>query len=947
MGDVYLAQDLKLDRAVAVKILRESLSWESQAKERLLREARAVAKLDHPNICAIYEISESDDCSYIVMQYASGETLAEILTKERLSAQKSLDFAIQIADALVEAHSHYIIHRDIKPANIVVSGKGQLKVLDFGLAKFIEAETAGKSAKRLSSSGAIMGTVPYMSPEQLRGKTLDARTDIFSFGVVLYEMLSGISPFQHDSNAEAISAILNDEPDISKIPLELRPIVQKSLTKDKNERYQTVNDLLFDLKKLPIDSFVNKNFELDSREKAATFGQTIVSTNDQLTIITKDEAVAPQTITQPKNHQWIWVVSALAILFASFAGWSWWRAKQAETNLFVPLSVSQFASWKRDLTEDLESSARFSPDGKLVAFSSTRGGVSAIWLKQVSGGEPFTRKQDKWEESSPVFSPDGEQIAFLSKRGEQYGIWAMPTLGGTPVLLKSIEGNNGQLVRWSKDGATIYFQNGKNFFALDLPSKEIKKLTDLDSLSVDNPNFELSKDEENIVFCGKKDGQTDIWIVSKHGGEAVRVTNDEFNEEFVIWHPDGQRIIYNAVRNGISQIFAVGLDGKPPVQLIFSDNSNYISDISPDGKKILYYSQRDEADLWKVSLDDSKETRLTENIRMEFWADIAPDNAAIIFQAENTADVSRRILHSAIISQTNDGTNQSLELSGDGFLPRFSPDGKQIAFLQAADGLQNLRIIPANGGEVKSVTTEGIVFSGFSMKSPFNRTQTQDYQWSADSRSLIYCARRDNVSNLWQAVADGSGENRLTDNTDTTLRFNNPVFSPDGKRIAFSGEIQPTETQKSKKWTIWIYENGAAKMIFQSESRLGLLGWSPTGRELIVKSAAGLTQFPADFDLLQISADSGAESTLSQPKKTYFYNVRLSPDRQTIAFVTRNKGTDSIHVVSVKDGTDHTILTGNDARVYFANLVFPPDGKAIYFGKEANWQVISMIENFK
>ena len=947
MGNVYLAQDSKLHRPVALKILRENSPLENHAQQRLLREARAVAKLNHPNICAIYEISETNDGSFIVMEFANGETLADLLTKERLSAETSLKFAIQIADALDEAHTQNIIHRDIKPANIVVNNKGQLKVLDFGLAKFIEAETGGKTTKNLSSSGAIMGTVPYMSPEQLRGNRLDAKTDIFSFGAVFYEMLSGISPFQNDSNAESISAILKDEPDWTQIPTELQPILQKCLAKDKTERYQTAKDLLFDLKTLPLDSIEDVFFESTAARNSNTVQELNFSTDERSTQITKDEETAPQTIPQTKNQQWIWAISALAVLVGGFAGWNWWRAKQAETNPSVPLSVSQFASWKRDLTEDLESSARFSPDGKLVAFASTRGGVSAIWLKQVSGGEPFTRKQDKWEESSPIFSPDGEQIAFLSKRGEQYGIWAMPTLGGTPVLLKTLEGSNRQLVRWSKDGATIYFQNGKNLFALDLPSKEIKKLTELDSSPVGDPNFDLSKDEETIAYQGEKDGQEDIWIVSKHGGEAVRVTNDEFEEEYLIWHTDGQRIIYNAVRNGISQIFAVGLDGKPPVQLIFSDNPNYISDVSPDGKKILYYSQRDEADLWKVSLDDAKESRLTENIRMELWADVAPDNSGMVFQVENTADVRRRILNSAIISQTNDGTNQSLELSDDGFLPRFSPDGKQIAFLQSTDKLQNLRIVPTNGGEVTAVTTEGIAFNGYSLTSPFNRSQPQDYQWSPDSRSLIYCANRGTVSNLWQGAVNGSGENRLTDNADATIKFYNPVFSPDGKRMAFSGEIPPTATQKTRKSSIWIYENGAAKMIFQSESRLGLLGWSPTGRELIVKSAAGSPQFPADFDLLQISADSGAERLLSQMKKTYFYNIRLSPDRQTIAFVTRKDGTDSIHVVSVNDGIDRTILTGNDARVYFANLVFSPDGKAIYFGKEANWQVISMIENFK
>ena len=280
MGDVYLAQDTKLDRRVALKILHENLSWESQAKARLLREARAVAKLDHPNICAIYEISESDDCSFIVMQFVEGETLADILVRNRLSAETSLDLAIQIANALEEAHAQNIIHRDIKPSNIVVNNKGQLKVLDFGLAKFIKADADGKTTKKLSSSGAIMGTVPYMSPEQLRGKTLDASTDIFSFGVLFYEILSGVSPFQHDNNAEAISAILNDEPDWTLIPPELQSIVQKSLMKDKTERYQTVRDLLFDLKNLPPDSIGNSGFELNLKKDLTTTQGLKFSTND-------------------------------------------------------------------------------------------------------------------------------------------------------------------------------------------------------------------------------------------------------------------------------------------------------------------------------------------------------------------------------------------------------------------------------------------------------------------------------------------------------------------------------------------------------------------------------------------------------------------------------------------------------------------------------------------
>ena len=250
MGEVYLAEDIKLHRRVALKVLPEHLSAEIEANGRLLREAQAAATLDHPHICAIHEISEAENCSFIVMQYVEGKTLAKKLAKERLSIKASLDLAIQIADALEEAHTHNIIHRDIKPANIIVNDKGQAKVLDFGLAKFVKVESEEETAQMLSKSGAIMGTVPYMSPEQLRGGKLDGRTDIFSFGAMFYEMLGGRQPFTRENNAETISAILNDEPHWTEIPAHLQSIVRKSLAKNKTERYQTVEDLARDLRAL-------------------------------------------------------------------------------------------------------------------------------------------------------------------------------------------------------------------------------------------------------------------------------------------------------------------------------------------------------------------------------------------------------------------------------------------------------------------------------------------------------------------------------------------------------------------------------------------------------------------------------------------------------------------------------------------------------------------------
>ncbi|MBA3693515.1 MAG: protein kinase [Acidobacteria bacterium] len=261
MGEVYLAEDTKLNRFVALKLLPQSLSSDQDANRLLLREAQAAATLDHPHICQIHEIAEMDGRSFIVMQFCEGETLAEKLERETFNLRETLDLAIQIADALANAHSNHVIHRDIKPANIIVNKQGQAKILDFGLATIIaeklnlesgNVESEAETAQLLSAANMIIGTAPYMSPEQVCGKPLDARTDIFSLGVLLYEMLSGKQLFNRESHAETISAVLNYEPPIAKTladtPTKLQRIVRKSLAKDKEKRYQTAKDLLVDLK---------------------------------------------------------------------------------------------------------------------------------------------------------------------------------------------------------------------------------------------------------------------------------------------------------------------------------------------------------------------------------------------------------------------------------------------------------------------------------------------------------------------------------------------------------------------------------------------------------------------------------------------------------------------------------------------------------------------------
>jgi eukaryotic-like serine/threonine-protein kinase len=266
MGEVYLAEDTKLDRKVAIKFLSAELATDEKAKKRLIREARAAAKLDHPNICSIYEVGEEDGRSFIVMQYVEGETLAARLNRKPMTLREAVAIAEQVANALAEAHAKGIVHRDIKPHNIMLTARGQVKVLDFGLAKIRPEkdlnESEAETAIFVTESGTVLGTVPYMSPEQVRAEDLDGRSDIFSYGVVLYEILSGRRPFEAKSTAEVISAILTQEPpplrgQASAVPEGLERLIRKCLEKEPARRYQTMEELTADL------SLVRRDCETD------------------------------------------------------------------------------------------------------------------------------------------------------------------------------------------------------------------------------------------------------------------------------------------------------------------------------------------------------------------------------------------------------------------------------------------------------------------------------------------------------------------------------------------------------------------------------------------------------------------------------------------------------------------------------------------------------------
>jgi eukaryotic-like serine/threonine-protein kinase len=947
MGEVYLAHDATLDRKVALKVLPESVASDRNRMQRFVQEAKAASALNHPNIITIHEIGTDPGAHFMVTEFVEGENMRHHLRKPT-TLLEAIDIAIQVASALATAHAAGIIHRDVKPENMMLREDGIVKVLDFGLAKLTERwrkdevdRDAATQAFVHTEPGAVVGTTAYLSPEQARALDVDTRTDVWSLGVVLYEMITGRTPFKGETPSDTSAMILTAEPPpladfVPDVPLEIERIVRKALQKKRDERYQTVKDMLLDLKSLRRELDVSAAIQ---RSGTASFASGM--TRPALS------AAPPSTQTSLVTRQFglsrtaqLSVAGVLLIALIG-VGWYGWRHRNADANGLGTLAVTQLIGRKNDLGETGARHARFSPDGKFIAYASPKGSGSAIWLKQLGSGEPFSTQNELPVAYSPVWSPDGLQVAFLSQRDSQFGIWAMAAFNGAPTLIKSLDNFPHELVAWARSGK-IYFVSQGNLFAFKPATQEMSRAFTIDS-SKRERDFAISPAEDKVAFTDVVDGQSDIWFVTMGGSTPVRLTNDKAQDSNPVWAPDGKRLVYSSKRNGIKQIFVVSVDGGEPNQLTFSDGNSNVLDVSVDGRKILYSTDRDESDLWRIGLDSGKETQLTSESGLELWPDVSPDGKTIAFQTIKAA-TGATLFNSLLMTASLSGEAADSQLAPDGFDPLWSPDGKQIAYLRFANGAHNLWVVHSAGGDARQVTTGGVIFGGFSQL-PYNRMQTQDFQWSPDNTRLIYCSRSSGAANAWEIGIDGSNAVQLSDNTDQKVILLNPTWSPDGQQAAWLA-FDPVKKISS----LWVRSEGKQRQIFEFDATLGLVGWSPDGRELIIKMIPGkdaAPNSPVDVSLSAVTVRDGRQRSLGQLPVTYFQSIKQSPARDRLAFVARHEGADGIGVAAIAGGGSKMVLSGSDARIYLAGLVWSPDGKAIYYGKQSSSTVLSMIDNFR